>query len=453
VWLIAVLLLLCGSNANAFPFSSDIVIGKIVPLEGLVVVRRKSEGITVKPPSMIIFRGDDILTDEKGKARILLTGGNEVYVGPSSTLYLDKNFQSRYNYEYNLNLKGKLRAKFQRVKGRSFRIKTSTALINVKGTDFIVDGGTESTQVATFSGLVELTSLKTQQKVDIPPGQMSSVTTVGKVLKLEKVKIEIVKDLENTGKTGIKTLDTIMEPPPPLDPSVEIEIEKGPPQELPKKIEVAKVEPPPQKKVEKRIEKKVEKRIEKTPKPVKPPSMWAYAEEYRKRNRLGLGFGTGMGVYIGNFLFLEYNLTARSQLHYQYVDSIYRGKDMNTSLNETELQRKLSALSYRWFLSDSGTYFGVGVGHSTFEQKFDGSRESGCLTANAYFHLAEIGMQTYGQALGNTFYVSLGSQFFFYDIFNDNYYEECVSATANANFTRQAKHGSDAILLGFGWFF
>ncbi len=53
LWLMPILLILCGTTAKAFPFSTDVVIGKIVPLEGLVVVRRKSEGITVKPPAMI----------------------------------------------------------------------------------------------------------------------------------------------------------------------------------------------------------------------------------------------------------------------------------------------------------------------------------------------------------------------------------------------------------------
>ncbi len=94
VWLLPVLLLMLGTSVKGFPFSSDVVIGKIVPLEGLVVVKRKSKGITVKPPAMIIYRGDNVLTNATGKARILLTGGNEVYVGPSSTLYLTKTFKA-----------------------------------------------------------------------------------------------------------------------------------------------------------------------------------------------------------------------------------------------------------------------------------------------------------------------------------------------------------------------
>lgn len=440
-----ILLILCGTTAKAFPFSTDVVIGKIVPLEGLVVVRRKSEGITVKPPAMIIYRGDNVLTNDRGKARILLTGGNEVFVGPSSNLYLNKSFQSRYNYEYNLNLKGKLRAKFQRTKGRRFRIKTSTAVINVKGTDFIVDSGTNSTQVATFTGLVQLTSLKTNQQVDIPPGKMSSVTPVGKVSEPKKVEIAVVKNLENTGKTGIKDLDTIMKPPPPLDPSINIDIEEGPPQELPQELirkkRVAKAEPP------------APKKIEPKPVPEEPPSMWFYAEEYRKKNRLGFGFGAELGAYVGNFLFVEYNLTARSQVHSQYVDSTYEEDDQSTTSTTEKLQRKLGALSFRWFLADSGLYLGLGVGHSTFEHQFQGSSELECSAANGSFYLAELGAQTYGQAYGNTFYVSVGSQVFSYHIFNGDCFESAMSADEYTEFKRKAENSLDALLIGFGWFF
>ncbi len=263
LWIIPVLILLLGSNASGFTLRSNIKIGKIVPLEGLVVVRRKMEGITVKPPAIIVYQGDEVLTNEKGKARILLTGGNEVFVGPSSTLYLNKHFRDRYKYTYNLNLKGKLRAKVQRVRGRRFRVKTSSAVINVKGTDFIVDTTQtqKPTQVATFKGVVQLTSLKTMQTVDILPGRMSTVTKVGKVEKPKKVEIAIVKHLENTGKTGVKELDKVMEPPPPLDPSIRIEIESEPlpiPEPMPKKkvavkapplvIAAQKKEPPPVKK-------------------------------------------------------------------------------------------------------------------------------------------------------------------------------------------------------------
>ncbi|MBT4268527.1 MAG: FecR domain-containing protein [Deltaproteobacteria bacterium] len=450
LWLIPVLLVMFVTTASGFPFSSDVVIGKIVPLAGLVVVKRKSKGMTVKPPAMIIYRGDNVLTNETGKARILLTGGNEVFVGPSSTLYLNKSFQSRYNYKYSLNLKGKLRAKIQRVRGRRFRIKTSTAVIDVKGTDFIVDTTTASTtQVATFTGLVQLTSLKTKQKVDIPSGQMSSITKVGKVSKPKKVEIEVVKDLEDTGKTGIKELDTIMKPPPPLDPTIKMDIEVEPPQKLPPK-QVAQAEIQPERSVpEPILADKEEEEIE----PEKPVSMWFYAEEYRKSNRWGFGVAPSLSPYVGGVLGLDFNLTARSQLHLQYSQGAYDETAESTSSAENQLQRKLSAISFRYFLSDSGIYFGAGAGSSQFEQQFNNNPGVVTISGSGSFVMGEIGIQAYGTAFSSTFFISMGTQYLSYTSFKDDYLSGSIAAADYEKFKRRAKNSQDGILLGIGWFF
>ncbi|MFH2129174.1 MAG: FecR domain-containing protein [bacterium] len=455
-WLIPlILLLLFGPIARGFPFPSGHAIGKIVPLEGLVVVRRQSEGITVKPPAMILHQGDDVLTNETGSARILLSGGNEVFVGPSSTLYLNKTFQSRYNYEYNLNLKGKLRAKVQRVRGRRFQIKTSSAVIDVKGTDFIVESGLETTQVSTFNGLVQLTALKTKQQVDISPGLMSSVSVAGEVSKPEKVVLEVVKGLEKTGKTGIQELDRVMEPPPPLDPAIILESVTEPrPGQAAEPEKKVVVQEKPVSEVKTPVMAPPAREVKKVaPAPEEAPSIWAYAEEYRTRNRLGVGFGVEIGAFTGSFLFLEYNLTERSQLHYQYVDSIYQTEDESPSVITTELERKLNAITYRRFFADSGIYLGAGFGTSQFKQRYTGRQDSVAIQANGSFLMAELGAQTYGEAFQTTFYVSVGTQFLFYSGLHDEYRDGSVSDRDYDDFTQRAKNSLDAILIAFGWFF
>jgi len=442
------LLILLVSNANGFSLSSGIAIGKIVPLEGLIVVRRKTQGITVKPPAMKIYRGDEVLTNENGKARILLTGGNEVFVGPSSTLILNKSFQDRYKYTYNLNLKGKLRAKVQRVRGRRFRVKTSTAVIDVKGTDFIVDSRSQSTQVATFKGLVQLTSLKTKKKIDIPPGRMSSVTKVGKVLKTKKVEIMVVKNLENTGKTGIKELDTVMKPPPPLDPSIKFEIESEP---LPVPLPEQEQKPAP-KAVVKADPQALAAAVQE-PEPEEPVSVWAYAEEYRMRNRFGFGFGAEVGMYSGSILFAEFNLTPRSQLHIHASDASRESEGYEDSIDDGGLKRELSVVTYRRFMADSGFYLGGGYGTAYFRQEFDDGYRSFEVKGNGSFFVLDLGAQTYGNAYNTTFYVNVGAQV----LFNVDFNAEPGSGTLSGNdydeFARQAKEGGGTMMLAFGWFF
>lgn len=459
IWVIPAFMLLFAGNADGFSLKTSTRIGKIVPLEGMVVVRRKTVGITVKPPAMIVYRGDEVLTNAKGKARILLTGGNEVFVGPSSTLYLNKHFQDRYRYTYDLNLKGKLRAKVQRVRGRRFRVKTSTALVDVKGTDFIVDGTAETTQVATFKGLVQLTSIKTEEKVEIPPGRMSSITTVGAVEPPKKVEISVVKDLENTGKTGIKELDTVMKPPPPLDPSIRIEIESEPlpiPEPMPR-------EEPEVKKPEKRAvvasrekadgDKKPDTKKLTKPKPEPAPSLWTFAEEYRRRNRLGFGFGLEAGPYEGSYLFVEYNLTARTQLHLQFSHNS-RSSGVNTeSISNQDLQRNLRAASFRYFMHDSGLYAGLGGGSSQYEQDYDIDGETTTLAANGSFTMLEVGAQAYGNAFDTTFYMAVGMQYLNTISLNREYDENTVSSDIDDDFTGQTQTHLNLMMISFGWFF
>ncbi len=103
------------------------------------------------------------------------------------------------------------------------------------------------------------------------------------------------------------------------------------------------------------------------PEPEEVPSLWYYAEEYRKRNRLGFGFGVEAGNYSGNDLFIEYNMTPSSQLHLQLAHNS-ESTDLGTdSISENKLQRKMTALSYRYFMVDSGLYLGCGLGSSYFE--------------------------------------------------------------------------------------
>ncbi len=151
LWLIPAMLMMFGTiairsgvAATKSPPSSGVAIGKILPMEGLVVIRRNKKNVTVKPPAMDIFQGDAIISNVKGRARILFPGGNEIFVAPSSKIHirsklsLVKDFKVR---QFRLSLSGKMRAKIKKVQGKKrfrLRIKTSSAVINVKGNDVIL---------------------------------------------------------------------------------------------------------------------------------------------------------------------------------------------------------------------------------------------------------------------------------------------------------------------------
>jgi ferric-dicitrate binding protein FerR (iron transport regulator) len=83
---------------------------------------------------------------------------------------------------------------------RRIKIKTATAVIGVKGTDFVTEFKEETTVVGTVDGLVNMSSLKTKQSVDIPPGKMSSVSPSGEVMPLSEIAGELLKGVEFAGK-------------------------------------------------------------------------------------------------------------------------------------------------------------------------------------------------------------------------------------------------------------
>lgn len=193
--------------ANAQSFYAFNEIGKILLKQPTVKILRDGKEIVLKEDGVMAKRGDQVITDKYGQAHILLSGGNKVYIAPSSNLLLSKKEIARYQFEYTVTLKGKLRAKIQKVKGRKFRIKTANAMINIKGTDFAVEYRNGNTKVGTFAGTVSLKSSTSDKSIDIPVGVMSSVSKKGELASLTKIEPDLIKGLEHAGRTGIKGLD------------------------------------------------------------------------------------------------------------------------------------------------------------------------------------------------------------------------------------------------------
>lgn len=402
-YLIFIFIFVLESSLIAQPFFASREIGKILVEEPMVVVKRGDKAIEVKGLSMKLRQNDEVLTNEKGKASLLLSGGNKIYLAPLSDLYLTKTVMARYQYEYLLSIKGKLRAKIQPAKKRKIRLKTANALIAVKGTDFVVEFRDGVTQVGTIQGTVTLTSVKTKQSIEISKGVMTSVTPSGEILPPVKIKAELVKGLEHSGKTGFKELDKIINPPKEETvPGVESERE-----------------------------------------PFNP-------EEVRQEKRFGLGAGLEMGVYTGGFIFGDMNFASRFQLHYQHLISTHPDNTGSTSQAESQLKRTMDAVTFRYFKDDSGIFLGLGGGRSQFTQAFKTGSNSE-LIANGTFVLLEIGAQVYGLTEGDRFYIHTESQLLVYSTIEDNYSSlTSVDSSDYDTFTANAKKNIIFMLIGFG---
>ncbi|MBT6498665.1 MAG: FecR domain-containing protein [Deltaproteobacteria bacterium] len=369
------------------------------------MIRRKGETLDVKKPYTILKREDTVLTNEKGKARIELTRGAEIFVTPSSNIYVTRHFIDRYNHNYLLSLEGKIRTRTKRSERGRLQIKTSTATVIVKGTDFVVDTKSGVTKVATIEGVVTLTSQKTKKSVEVTMNQMVSVSAEGQISKPEKIPVSIIKDLSHSGETGIKELDR------------EIKKEK--------------------------VSQQTSSGLSKPGKRRKPQKM-----------ELGMVLGLELGNNSGRFIFIDFKLSPQSQIHYQNVVSTFKrsGDTENTALGD--LQRTTTASTFRYFIQESGKYCGLGVGISQSTQSFRNDSSITRLRSNGLFALAEFGAQYYlGKKPGTSLFMNVSMQYISYLDYNDNYSTGKISTSEYDVFTKQAKTNLLALLVGVGWFF
>jgi|APSaa5957512622_1039677.scaffolds.fasta_scaffold27516_2 hypothetical protein len=188
---------------TCFAFGSIENVGKIVVKAEKAYVMRNGKQIPIGGFGLILKKGDQVVTNASGKAHIILEEVNDIFLGPSSKLTLDKSITKKDSggiSRFFLTIFGKLRAKVKKSKKRSLTVRTATAVIGVKGTDFIVEHVNNLTTVGTLKGLVNMKSNTNQQEIDIPPGKMCSVSAAGEVLALEEFAGKLLTNMEFAGE-------------------------------------------------------------------------------------------------------------------------------------------------------------------------------------------------------------------------------------------------------------
>jgi hypothetical protein len=144
--------------------------GKFDVSKGDVKVKRAGKE-SPAPQGSQICSGDEVVTGDEGRAKIVMDDGNVLNISPKSNIVLEK-------YEYNptenkkkvlLNvLKGKVRAATAREnmyndksddgQANTFQVKTKSAVAGVRGTDFLTgfDPSTSKAEIVTFRGKVDV---------------------------------------------------------------------------------------------------------------------------------------------------------------------------------------------------------------------------------------------------------------------------------------------------------
>lgn len=178
--------------------------GAIVSWKGEVsILRGASRNGSIVKGLVPVYVGDTIVTSDNSRAKILLRDDTVLSVGPDTRLKISKYaLATKTNRRYSvLNIaKGTVRSLVGRVfsgKGSLFRIRTQTAVVGVKGTDFFVSNIGGETEVVSASGRVTVADPKGNGKVLVKPGHISIVKK-GKLptepVRISKGKMQALKD-------------------------------------------------------------------------------------------------------------------------------------------------------------------------------------------------------------------------------------------------------------------
>lgn len=188
--------LLLGSN-------TDESLGVVSIASKPVWVEREGNRLEINAFGLKLIKGDTVKTGVGGRAQIVLHNGNSIYLAPASELQLTAAVigeeESGIGHVIRL-IYGKLRAKIQKQRKERFEVKTTTATIGVKGTDFITEFVEEATTVGTIEGTVNLISDKSGSNVDIPAGAMASVSVSGELMPLTEFAGELMEGVEFAGE-------------------------------------------------------------------------------------------------------------------------------------------------------------------------------------------------------------------------------------------------------------
>jgi ferric-dicitrate binding protein FerR (iron transport regulator) len=152
--------------------------GVLVPEKGSVH-RFAADGSPITDLSQPLRPGERIKTDAGGQARLFMAKGDgEVELQASSTLLIQQDDENGFmaGLENGLghffaHIKNEVRAK-----ANKFEVRTPTAVLAVRGTDFIVKTSGPETIVQVLSGHVFVTTSKGKTSLTLEPGESATVT-------------------------------------------------------------------------------------------------------------------------------------------------------------------------------------------------------------------------------------------------------------------------------------
>jgi hypothetical protein len=181
-------------------------VGKITAIKGDVSVKRDTKELKAFI-GFILKKNDEVITKNKSKALLLFNDNTSITVGKNSSLQVneflvDENApqKSKTEYKFNKGLFRTITGKIGKLNPKGFKIKTKSASIGIRGTDFIVNVTPTSTQAIVTEGEIFLQTTS-GISVDIPAGMKSQATQ--DMQKPENPTVATQEDLKEMGADDV----------------------------------------------------------------------------------------------------------------------------------------------------------------------------------------------------------------------------------------------------------
>jgi len=206
--------------ANIPTASADVGVGEVVFARGDAWVEKDDEQ-TAAYRGRSVYKNDIVVTGLNGRVKLIMADGSKVYVGAKSRISLQKYamrgrnlFQASFDMFW-----GKARFFVNKLtsKDSSFDVRTSTAVLGVRGTEFVVTvppprripkigsaelknlfhpGRRVETKMSVFSGAVSALSVQNPKVTKIvTPGKTVSVDATGRMEITKTTEVDIDEKL------------------------------------------------------------------------------------------------------------------------------------------------------------------------------------------------------------------------------------------------------------------
>jgi len=178
--------------------------GQAQLVDGRAIIVRQGKEMEIDSYPLDFKDQDLIQTFDKGKVHLTLKGSDEIFLAPKTKILFEEKLEkkgSKTILNRTVKLNGRLLAIIQRSDETPIQIRTSNAIVGVKGTEFVVEFLSKATNVGTLKGTVNLSSLTTGDSIDLKAGTMSSVHASGEVLPITEFSGELMQDFEFAGES------------------------------------------------------------------------------------------------------------------------------------------------------------------------------------------------------------------------------------------------------------